>query len=370
MQKKLIALAVAGLVSVPAFAQSNVTIYGVADMGVAYRSDNITKGVESQAALNSGQLNGSRLGFKGTEALGNGLTAGFVLEQGLFVDTGAAHDPAKLDLEEEEFSAGRSFSRQAYMTLGGSFGTVALGRQYTPQHLLFASYDPFGQGTVGQNVNIWKQGTLSLGYTTRLDNLAAYISPTFAGFNVVAGYSFNADGQETVGNDSDVQVWAINPNYKNGPISASINYHEIRAKNKVVAERAEAKVFDLLASYDFGVAKLAAAYGQNELDDVDAATNSNKTKKFMVGVTVPVSANGALLASYNQASQDGIGAAKDNKAKQWAIGYNHNLSKRTAVYSAYADISNDGAFKADVGDASNSGNGYQRGFNLGLRHNF
>lgn len=355
MQKKLIALAVAGLVSVPAFAQSNVTIYGVADMGVAYRTDNIDKDVKSQVALNSGQLNGSRLGFKGTEALGNGLTAGFVLEQGLFVDTGAAHDPAKFD--GEDFSAGRSFSRQAFMTLAGNFGTVAMGRQYTPQHLLFASYDPFGQGTVGQNVNIWSMGTA--GYTSRLDNLAAYISPTFAGFNVVAGYSFNASGQESLGNDTDVQVWAINPNYKNGPISAAINYHEIRVK----ATGEQAQVFDILGSYDFGVAKLAAAYGQSELDGAN-----DKTKKFMVGVTVPVGANGAVLASYNQATQDAVGT--DNKAKQWAVGYNHNLSKRTAVYSAYADISNDGDFVASTGDASNSGAGYQRGFNLGLRHNF
>lgn len=341
MQKKLIALAVAGLVSVPAFAQSNVTIYGVADMGVAYRSDNISNAVESQFALNSGQLNGSRLGFKGTEALGNGLTAGFVLEQGLFIDNGAPHDTA------------RSFSRQSYMTLGGNFGTVAMGRQYTPQHLLFASYDPFGQGTVGQNSNIWSMGTS--GYTPRLDNLAAYISPTFAGFNVVVGYSFNSGAQETLGNNTDTQVWAINPNYKNGPISAAINYHEIRNKGTGT----EDQVFDLLGSYDFGVAKLAAAYGQSERDGAD-----DKTKKFMVGVTVPVSANGSVLASYNQAKRD------DDKAKQWAVGYNHNLSKRTAVYSAYADISNDGAFEAAVGDASNSGAGYQRGFNLGLRHNF
>jgi predicted porin len=355
MQKKLIALAVAGLVSVPAFAQSNVTIYGVADMNVAYRSDNITKGVESQAALNSGGLNGSRLGFKGTEALGNGLTAGFVLEQGLNIDNGTAHDKE------------RSFSRQSFMTLAGNFGTVALGRQYTPQHLLFSSYDPFGQGTVGQNANIWKQG--SLGYTSRLDNLAAYISPSFAGFNVVVGYSFNAGlaapGVESPGNDEDTQVWAINPNYKNGPIAVGLNYHEARAKSATVANRAEYQVLDLLASYDFGVAKLAAAYGQSEKDGAD-----DKTKKFMVGVTVPVSASGNLLASYNQASQDGIGAAQDNKAKQWAVGYIHNLSKRTAVYTAYADISNDGLFKAEVGDSSADGGDYQRGFNLGLRHNF
>ena len=342
MQKKLIALAVAGLVSVPAFAQSNVTIYGVADMGVAYRSDNIDNTVESQAALNSGQHGGSRLGFRGTEALGNGLTAGFVLEQGLFIDNGAPHDTA------------RSFSRQSYVTLGGDFGTVALGRQYTPQHLLMSTFDPFGQGTVGQNVNVWGELGGSA-YTTRLDNLAAYISPTFSGLNVIVGYSTNAGAQESAGNDTDTQVWAINPNYKNGPIAVGLNYHVVTVKSTGV----KTKVFDLAGSYDLGVAKLAAAYGQNKAED-----EADKTKKFMLGVTVPVSANASVLASYNQAKRD------DDKAKQWAVGYTHNLSKRTAVYTAYADISNDGAAAADVGDASNGGGGYQRGFNLGLRHNF
>ena len=82
MQKNLIALAVAGLAALPAFAQSNVTIYGLVDMGYKWSGDNMDDRVSSRSALDSGMSAGSRLGFKGTEDLGNGMKAGFVLEQG------------------------------------------------------------------------------------------------------------------------------------------------------------------------------------------------------------------------------------------------------------------------------------------------
>ena len=88
MQKNLIALAVAGLAALPAFAQSNVTVYGLVDMGYKWSGDNMDDRVSSRSALDSGMSAGSRLGFKGTEDLGNGMKAGFVLEQGLNLDTG------------------------------------------------------------------------------------------------------------------------------------------------------------------------------------------------------------------------------------------------------------------------------------------
>src|SRR5574338_760341 len=205
MQKKLIALAVAGLVSVPAFAQSNVTIYGIVDMGYAYRGDNVVDGVKNRNGIDSGIANGSRLGFKGTEDLGNGMKAGFVLEQGILADTGSS-------------AQGRTFGRQSFAYLGGNFGTVGLGRQYAPQFVLLDSLDPFGTGHVGASNNIYA-------IEVRLDNLVSYTSPSWNGFNVVAGYTFSAAGNESRGNNTapqlvlgdfnafgDARVWAINPN--------------------------------------------------------------------------------------------------------------------------------------------------------------
>ena len=345
MQKKLIALAVAGLVSAPAFAQSNVTIYGLVDMGFSYRGDNFVDGVGSQTRIDSGIANGSRLGFRGTEDLGNGLKAGFVLEQGLFADRGVSAQD------------GRTFGRQSYVSLGGGFGEVRVGRQYTPQNMIHGAYDPFGDGTVGKVSNVYAQTA-----NGRLDNSVAYISPSFSGLNVLVAYSTQAEGQENVDNDGDLQVWAISPMYSNGPLSLAANYHKVDEKSGTY----ENKVWDLAAAYDFGVAKVSAMYGNSEWDEVGG---SEEADYWSVGLTVPVGAAGKVLASYTSAKYDD--SVDSAKANQWALGYTHNLSKRTDVYAVYADIDNkDDVLIATSGDATNGGDGYQKGFNVGVRHRF
>lgn len=364
MQKKLIALAVAGLVSAPAFAQSNVTIYGLVDMGVAYRSDNAAAGVGSKTSIDSGIANGNRLGFRGTEDLGNGLKAGFVLEQGFYVDQGTGRGDGMV-------------SRQSYLSLGGGFGTVLAGRVYTFQDQLRGTFDPFGNGTVGQVGNVYAA-------EVRLNNTVAYVSPNFSGFTVKAAYStemgdnqIGASGaymgsgagttNENRGNDGDTTVFAISPMYQNGPLTVALNYHQ--AEEKDITDY-ELKNWDLGASYDFGVAKLAAMYGNRQAEALGVDTMDRD--QWMVGVTVPVGAAGAVLASWTQAEDDELGGAE---ARQWALGYTHALSKRTGLYAVYADIKNDAGntgvkLNAAVGDASNVGEGYQEGFQVGLRHSF
>ena len=133
MQKKLIALAVAGLVSAPAFAQSNVTIYGVADVGVSFGSH----GDNDLAQVHNGGLSGSRIGFRGTESLGNGLNAVFTYEQGFDID-----DTANTDGTNGLGGA----ARQAFVGLGGAWGTVSLGRQYAPGYDF--QYDAFASSPI------------------------------------------------------------------------------------------------------------------------------------------------------------------------------------------------------------------------------
>ena len=349
MQKKLIALAVAGLVSAPAFAQSNVQIYGVVDMGVTHRSDHAESGVGNKTSVDSGIGSGSRLGFKGTEDLGNGLKASFVLEMGMHVDQGQSR-------------ADGTFSRQSFLALSGNFGTVALGRQYAPQFNLLAALDPFGTGTVGQANNIY---TIDV----RLNNTVAYVSPDFGGFNIVAAYSNDAVGaagatvsatsDEALENEGDARVVAIAPTYKNGPLMVGMNYHRIKFNTSGTDP---VKVWDLGGSYDLGVVKLSAMYGTRKLDNVA------DLRQWMVGAVVPVGQSGKVQVSYNRATNKEV--AGDPTGNQWAVGYVHSLSKRTNVYAAYADISNDDGAAFSVGDASNGGDGYQKGFTVGLRHSF
>jgi predicted porin len=337
MQKKLIALAVAGLVAAPAFAQSNVTVYGVVDMGFVNESSNVDGDVGSRNAVDSGIQSGSRLGFRGTEDLGNGLKASFVLEMGLNVDTGTE-------------GQGRAFGRQAFAALSGGFGTVAIGRQYTPQFNLLAAADPFGQALIGGASNIY--GWRGLTAAGRVNNLLAYVSPSFGGMTVTAGYTFNALADENKANEGDARVWAVSPVYSNGPLMVGMNYHQVKVKGASQKNN----VWDLAATYDLGVAKLAAVYGQDKVTD-----GGEKTTHALLGATVPVGPAGKVLASYQYGKKD----LSDAKAHQFNIGYTHDLSKRTNLYAAWGKVNN-----KDDGTAFAFGNGYTSNLAVGLRHRF
>ncbi|HNO58064.1 MAG TPA: porin, partial [Accumulibacter sp.] len=138
MQKKLIALAVAGLASGAAFAQTNVTMYGVADAGYVYSRGSVANGAVAGTAkpvfsgIQSGLLAGSRIGFKGEEALGNGLKAVFLLEYALNIDQNSGIGT----------SSGLS-ARQQYVGLAGNWGQLSLGRQYAPGYDATARNDAF-----------------------------------------------------------------------------------------------------------------------------------------------------------------------------------------------------------------------------------
>jgi predicted porin len=356
MQKKLIALAVAGLVAAPAFAQSTVTIYGTLDYGYSRLNDNFADGVKNRNGFDSGISKANRVGFKVVEDLGNGLKVVGVLENGIGGDTGV-----DLTSSNPRFGFLNSTNRQSYAALAGGFGTLAFGRQYTPQHLFISAVDPFAQNGLGAAGNI-------VAHTKRLDNLAAYVSPNFGGFNVVLGYTFNGLAQEGAIDSGNARVWAIAPSFTAGGLFVGANYHKVKTDDDPVST--ELNVWGVYAAYDFGPVKLSALYDQTK----SKATSKYKDKSWLVGLSVPFTANDKLLASYAQAKQTGDDAASKEKAKQWAIGYEHSLSKRTAIYAQYAsqndkaDGIRGGGVAATYGD--NYTAGYQKGFAAGIRHDF
>ena len=365
MQKKIIALAVTALVSGAAFAQSaNVTIYGSLDMGFAHRSDNVTKGVKSQNAIDSGISAGNRLGFRGTEDLGNGWSALFTLETGFAGDTGNL------------LQNNRIFGRQVFMGLtNNNAGTLIAGRMYTPHYSLALAIDPFKSGTVGQYRNVLAAGVVAGGENlfdpVRVDNTVAYVSPSFSGFNVTAAYATNAIEQEHLGNKDDARVYALLPRYTNGHLDIGLSFHQIKSSGTVIVYKPKITNWMLGGTYDFGAVKLHAFYDQNKLTSKTDAADGKKLKSFLLGATVPFNQH-AIQASYTQGKLKEASGAKTYKAHQWALGYTYSLSRRTNFYAAYADINNkkDRAAYASVGDASYGGNGYQQGFQFGLRHTF
>ena len=382
MNKKHIASACVALVGLSAFAvaqaQTNVTLYGLVDYGYTYRWDGKSaignSAASSSSQLNGGQAEGNRIGFKGTEDLGNGLKAVFLLEQGFMSDTG------------EQASSNSSFSRQAYAGLkSDTYGTVVGGRLYTPHYTFVSSLDPFHAGTVGRYNNVYSPGGASVSmYGTvmdpiRVDNALTYISPSFGGVTAQVLFSNNAAGQEaSYSNSANNTLYAGLVQYNTDNLSVGVNYHYGAAGTAgLAAPLSNVQNVAVGGSYDFKVAKVMALYSYNDLSysGVKKNTDGNMTvNNYMLGVSVPYN---RFTGKASYIYSDGNSIAGGN-AQQLALGVDYNLSKRTALYTAYSFIDNqDGRYNA-VSDASNSGayvgnssvGVYQQGVQAGLRHAF
>ncbi|MDR1647125.1 MAG: porin [Zoogloeaceae bacterium] len=369
----ILAASVAAIFSAGAQAQSsNVQIYGSIDMGFSHRSDNLRDNVGSQSRIDSGISSGSRLGFKGTEDLGNGLKVLFTLEAGYSADTGTSGQ------------GGRLFGRQVFAGLTGGFGTVLAGRLYAPHYSLMSAIDPFKRGMVGQHNNVLaagvtvsgSPGSINLFDPDRVDNAVAYVTPSWSGFSLTAAYSNNAIGQEATGNTGDNRVFALMPRYTNGPLDIGFSYHRIKSED---SDAVKVNNWTLAGAYDFGPVKLAAAYEQSRWNDVLGVDGDDlKLKAWLLGVTVPFGKH-AFLASYNQSKLDW--SDDSGKGRQIALGYTYALSKRTNLFAAIADTHNDksrqaapvktgGSAVVAAGDGAYAGDRYQNGFQFGVRHTF
>jgi predicted porin len=389
MQKKIIALAIAGLASTAAFAQSNVTIYGSVDAGYTYRFDNENRvngnagNSTSRSSIDTGNSAGNRLGFKGVEDLGNGLKAVFLLEQGFNFDNGT------------QGQGGRMFGRQAYVGLTGGFGTAIAGRLYTPFFSLWSSVDPFGAGTVGQARNIWSSGAGVDGLLdpVRVDNAVAYVSPNFGGFDVTLAYSnasavsdsatvttAGSNNAENLNNNArNNTVYALLAKYSAGPVMVGFNAHRIAPGAGVTIATAAKSIdnYTLAGTFDAKVVKVHALATYNMVD-TNAARSDFTGSNYMLGLTVPVGKvnlkTSVGFSDYNGENFSGL----RGQATQYAFGADYALSKRTNLYSAYSLIDGQSARAGTLmgtGDASNSGmaatgNPFQQGFTMGVRHQF
>jgi len=352
MKKSLLAIAVLATFTATAAAQTNVTIYGVVDAGL-FSTDNGAATNSRVNGLASGQQSGSRVGFRGTEDLGGGLSAIFTLENGFTADDG------------QLAQGGRLFGRQAFVGLSGGFGVVKLGRQYAPIRAAVESVDPFGLGLAGNASNIFNV------YGERTDNTINYTTANFGGFVGQAAYTFG----EIAGDNSAGRHIGLSGAYNNGPIRAVLAYHKQDNGTTATPANGEADTVFVGGTYDFGIAKLHAGYSRNKGESATGATNVDRDDA-MIGVSAPVG-NGTLLASYGRRDND---LAANSDSNLWAVGYTYPLSKRTNFYTSYARIKNDAGARqgfgtSGFGSTSTAAGGVANGadpstFNIGIRHTF
>ncbi len=314
MKKSLIALAVMGL-SGAAMAQSSVTLYGVADAGVGKIEAGSGAAVQPNDAndktqFTSGSMmnNGtSRLGVRGIEDLGGGLKAGFQFETGLDLDNGNA-------------SSSAFWARQANMWLGGNWGTLKLGRQFTPSYLTTATYDLTGAANYSVLTNTYNYA----GVGSRTNSAFAYQTPNFAGFSAAAAYVSK--------NDIGANLWDLGLMYNNGPIAAGASVNKIKGGKTN---------YQVGGKYNFGMFALAASYSQASQGDL-------RRRGFGIGGTATFGAASITLDLTRDTKND----YADKKYTNGLVEGKYALSKRTFVYAAYLRL-----------DKTNN-------YGLGVRHNF
>ena len=333
MQKKIIDLAVAGLASTAAFAQSNVTIYGIADVGIAQVR---STGQLTSTQVRSGALSTSRIGFKGVEDLGNGLKALFVLEYRLDVD---GNNGIGGNYTNGQATASGP-ARQQLVGLTGGFGTVAAGRLQTTAFDWQVKYQALGATAFDVTNNLAAKGDFRINATTdiRANNAVAYISPSFGGVTVALNHAFAAE-QANSTTASSLGATLVGVYYDNGPLSVGFVGEKLQGNGAL--EATERTDLGLGVSYDFGVAKLKATY---QTTKNNASGLTGLAGKFNavggIGAEIPVSTKGKVHVVYAQSDLKTT-AANDN-GRGLSVAYTHDLSKRTTAYAGFSFIDNAG----------------------------
>jgi predicted porin len=396
MQKKLIALAVAGLVSGGAFAQSNVTISGAMDLGLEAVSAGGATAANTNATSRTRVTNNtSWIRFSGAEDLGGGLKAVFQIEQDVNGDT----------------TGGAFASRNTYVGLAGGFGTAIIGRydvHYTT-HMGIVDWGSAGAMPHAANtLNIIGQvnGVGVIG--GRLDNVIAYISPNFGGFTAQLGYT--AGSEATTPNiGAKDNAWNLFLKYGNGPIGAFWSHTQVNNSGATAATTATARlgsdgtVYAAGVALPAGVTALAGTAGAAASSGTDVqADRLGVAYTFPMGLKIgliydhtkadtaaglaakrtawglPISYKaGANNFYFSYAKAGDVSNAAGNVANtgnsMYALGYAYDMSKRTQVGVSYSRITNDSAANLDFwtrGSGNVAAGADPASFYMGIYHSF
>lgn len=378
MKKSLMALGVLGGFAGAANAQSSVTLYGLIDAGITYTNN---QGGSKNVQATSGQVNGSRWGLRGSEDLGSGLKAIFVLEDGFSIDSGKFGQN------------GAEFGRQAFVGLSSDrAGAVTLGRQYDsvvdylgPLALTGTSFGGTQAAHPFDNDN--------LDNSFRINNSVKYQSVNYGGlkFGGLYGFSNAANGF------SDNRAYSFGTSYNYGPLNFAASYMQLNSAGSTLNSSgavtsdatfaaARQRTYGAGVSYAFGPANVGFVFSQTHLDgatgigaSASGTTNgltltdgSARFTNYEVNGRYNLSPAWTLSGAYTftDAKLDGVSPKYNQVTLQTA----YALSKRTDVYlqGVYQHVSGtgDSGLTADINGLSASSTNSQVAGTIGLRHRF
>jgi len=356
MKKSLLALAVLGVFAGEALAQSSsVTLFGVVDLS----AQQIKNGNVNQKRMGADGINSNRLGFRGVEDLGGGMSAGFWLEAGM--DPGLGTAGGSNGAPNQTNGASNLFNRRATVSLMGGWGEIRLGRDYTSGFWNTTIFDPFGTNGVGSflNVSVNALGTNGGGTYVRANNIAAYFLPGNLG-----GLYGQAQIAPSEGNPGQ-KMQSFRLGYAAGPINVAVSTQQTEGST-LTTTGADWKHTNLAGSFNAGFATLMAQWDQQK------GVGSRKQTTYLLGAVIPMG-QGEIHVAYDNANPDGGTTAQNADSKQFALGYVYNLSKRSALYGTYSQIKNSTGAAAVVAGTNNGGSalsGKSTGFEVGMRHAF
>lgn len=327
--KRFAALAVLAAAAAQANAQSSVTIYGLIDLGLVKGNGGTAFndfGNGTSRAWTMQQRSSSRLGFKGNEDLGGGLSAQFQIEHRFSPDTGNITNPT--------FFHGRSYVQLSTRDMG----QIYAGREYSPAYWPAYFTDPAGWDGVGTLGRV-QYANFSSTAGIRTNNTVGYRSPNLAGFTSNAAVSL---GEGAAGRDS-----AINLQYRAGPLYVGAAYEKITGGP--VAASAGNSLANIGASYNFGFVTPMVYFAHGK-----TAGNTKSNNSANIAATVPVGSVGSeAYIAYGRLNPEG----NDNTITKLGVGYKLRLSKRTNLY-------------ADVGRGRETGKTNNTATDFGIRHDF
>lgn len=336
MKKHLLALALFSALGV-VHAQSYVMLYGVADVALER-----VEGATTATRLTSGQQLGSRLGMRGVEDLGSGLSAQFLIEAGLDVDQGTLAQ------------GGRAFGRQSFVGLGGGFGAVRLGRQYTPMDDIasIVGTKPYDVLTV---VPIVGNGDYH-----RADNAITYLSPNFGGLTFQLQHSRGAERPGADASPDFQQQTSAHVLYASGPLTLGLGLQRVADGDGMVAGDQRINAVLLAGSYSFDAFKLTA-YADSEDKGI------GRLKVYGLAGAYSFGSNTVSLGVAKARDVSGLDAPDDD-ATLFTLQGSHNLSHRSALYAHYTRVRNGAhaalGFNNPVPCCASSG------VQIGIRHQF
>jgi predicted porin len=312
------------------------------------------------------------------------MSASFWLEAGISNDDGRAGGgiAAGNQALTVQPNTGLNFNRRSTVSLGGTWGEVRLGRDYTASFWNLTIFDPFGTNGVGTTMTLvgpvggngtaanaltpFGQGTS--GVAVRVSNSIGYFLPAnLGGFYGQVQYAMGENVQNGAATEDDGQSFGARLGFAQGPFNIAGSWQ--RTAYASTATTGDFTTWSIAGQWDFGMAKLMGQYVQDSRESLGGDLDG---RGWLIGALVPVGA-GEIRASYSEYQIDPAGGGAEPKSGKLALGYVHNLSKRTALYATVAQVRNrnggavalnNATFGAGVVNASSTG------YDLGIRHSF